>query len=61
MSGILFIVIALILGAAIFCGGLYYLGKEREDREARKIYSITAAAGAVIVIGVVIKAAMFGI
>ncbi len=61
MSGIIFATIALLFGAAILGGGLYYLAKEKEDRESRKIYAITAAVGAVIVIGMVIRIAVFGI
>lgn len=52
--------IALIVGFAILCGGIYYLVKEKKDKEARKIYTVTTAIGAVIAIGTVIKIALLG-
>lgn len=52
----IFTVIALVIGAAILCGGLYYLAKEKEDRESRKIYIITAVVGAVILAGAILMA-----
>lgn len=61
MSGIIFIVVALIIGALIFGAGVYYLVKEKNDPESRKIYTITTAIGAVIVIGVVVKILVAGI
>lgn len=61
MSGIIFIVVALIIGALIFGAGVYYLVKEKNDPESRKIYTITTVIGAVIVIGVVAKILVAGI
>ena len=53
-------IIMLIVGLAIFIGGLYYLVKEKEDKESRRIYAITVAVGAIIAIGVLIKIAILG-
>lgn len=61
MSGIIFIVVALVIGALIFGAGVYYLVKEKNDPESRKIYTITTVIGAVIVIGVVAKILVAGI
>lgn len=44
-------VIALLVGILIFCVGLYYLMKEKDDAESRKIYMVTTIVGAVITLG----------
>lgn len=41
-------ILALAAGVMICAGGLYYLVKAKEDFDARKIYTVTAVAGAVI-------------
>lgn len=51
----IFNIIALIIGVMIFGAGIYYLIKEKDDRESKKIYAITTAAGAVIIAGFIIK------
>lgn len=61
MSGIIFIVIALVIGVLILGAGVYYLVKEKNDPESRKIYTITIVVGAVIVIGTVVKILVAGI
>ena len=43
--------VVLLAGLAILAGGAYYLVKEREDRESRKIYLITIVVGAVVAVG----------
>lgn len=48
-------IIALLIGILIFGAGIYYLMKDKDDAESRKIYTITTIIGAVIVIGVIIK------
>ena len=50
-----FNVIALIIGLLIFSGGLYYLVKEKNDRESKKIYGIATAVGALIASGFIVK------
>lgn len=49
------VVIALVIGTAVLCGGLYYLMKEKNDRESRKIYLVAVLAGAVIAVGAILK------
>lgn len=60
MSGIIFTVAALLAGVAILAGGLYYLLREKEDPESRKVYSIASAVGAIIVICIVVKIVALG-
>ena len=43
-------IIAAIIGALILGAGLFYLKKEKDDKESRKIYTITSAIGGVILI-----------
>ena len=52
--------IGLAVGLAIVCGGIYYLVKEKRDKESRKIYGVVAATGAVITAAVVIKILVAG-
>lgn len=53
--------VLLAVGLAVFGGGLYYLVKEKEDPESRKIYTVATAIGALITIGVIIKIIAFGL
>ena len=48
-------IIGIIIGAMILGAGIYYLAKEKTDREARKIYTITTVAGALILAGAILK------
>ena len=41
-------VIGLIIGILILCFGIYYLVKEKNDPESKKIYSIASALGIII-------------
>lgn len=54
-------ILALLIGIAIVCGGVYYFVKEKADPESRTIYLITIALGAVIAIGAVVKIALSGL
>lgn len=47
-------VIGLLIGLLIFCLGLYYLIKEKEDKESRTIYLVTTVVGAVVAIAALI-------
>lgn len=47
-------IIGALIGLLIFGCGLYYLIKEKEDKESRTIYTITTIVGAVIAIGALI-------
>lgn len=48
-------IIGIIIGTMIFGAGIYYLAKEKTDREARKIYTITTVAGVLILAGAILK------
>lgn len=52
-------VIILLVGLLILGGGLYYLVKSSTDPESRRIYGLTAAVGAVIIAGAVLKLLLF--
>ena len=47
--------VALLIGLAIFGGGLSYFFQEKKDVESRKIYGLTALAGAVIAGVIIVK------
>ena len=47
-------IIGLLIGLLIFGVGLYYLVKEKEDKESRTIYTVTSILGVVIVIGALV-------
>lgn len=51
----IFNIIGTIIGALIFGSGIFYLIKEKEDKESRKIYSITGGIGVVIILIMVVK------
>lgn len=53
-------IIGIIIGAMILGAGIYYLAKEKTDREARKIYMITTVAGALILAGAILKLVLAG-
>ncbi len=41
-------ILGLIVGVLVLGGGLYYLAKEKQDPESRKIYTVLSAVGGVI-------------
>lgn len=49
-----------VIGTMILGAGIYYLAKEKTDREARKIYTITTVAGALILAGAILKLVLAG-
>lgn len=53
-------IIGIIIGAMILGAGIYYLAKEKTDREARKIYTITTVAGALILARAILKLVLAG-
>ena len=53
-------IVALVVALAVLYGGLYYLLKEKKDKESRKIYGIVSAIGAVALVAVVIKIIVAG-
>ncbi|MDO4327218.1 MAG: hypothetical protein Q4E24_14505 [bacterium] len=52
-------VIGLLIGCMICGAGIYYLMKEKNDLESKKIYSITTGVGAVIVLAALIRFFVF--
>ncbi|MFV0414053.1 MAG: hypothetical protein ACK5L3_12445 [Oscillospiraceae bacterium] len=46
-----FAVVVLLVGLAILVAGLYYLNKEKADKDSVKIYGIMALIGAAVAIG----------
>lgn len=52
-------IIVIMIGLMLFCGGAYYLTKEKDDREAKKVYAVTLLVGAVIILGTLIKIFIF--
>lgn len=56
----IFNIAGLVIGAMILVAGIYYLIKEKDDPESKKIYSIAAGIGAVIVLAVIIKISIWG-
>jgi uncharacterized membrane protein len=43
-------IIGLVIGVLVLGAGIYYLSKEKEDPESRKIYTVVSIAGAVIAV-----------
>ncbi|WP_164493554.1 hypothetical protein [Tyzzerella sp. An114] len=41
-------ILAFIVGIIIFLGGIYYLINEKDDKESKKIYTITSVIGVIV-------------
>lgn len=50
-----FNIIGILIGMLIICFGIYYLIKEKNDIESKKIYTITSVVGIIILVVMVIK------
>ena len=48
-------IIGILFGALVLGAGIYYLIKEKSDKEARKIYGVISGVGGVILIGMLLK------
>lgn len=48
-------VIGLIIGVLIMVAGIYYLAKEKNDADSRKIYTVTTIVGIIVVAVFVIR------
>ena len=48
-------ILGTLIGAAVTGVGLYYLKKEKDDPESRKIYSVISGVGAVVLIIAAVK------
>ncbi len=51
----IFNVIGFVIGILILIAGIYYFVKEKNDKESRKIYGITTAAGAAVTVFVIVR------
>ena len=50
--------VGLVIGLLILGAGIYYLVKNKEDKESCKIYGITIGIGAVITIFMIVRMIM---
>ena len=41
-------IIGLIIGLLVLCAGIYYLIKEKDDPESKKIYYVISTVGAIV-------------
>lgn len=48
-------IIGILIGALVLGAGIYYLIKEKADKESRKIYGVISGIGGVIFIGMLLK------
>ena len=56
----IFNIIGLLIGIMVLGAGIYYLVKEKHDMESKKIYTITAVVGAVIIAAMIAKIVLIG-
>lgn len=61
MSGIIFTILGVLAGAGLLGSGIYYLFKEKDDKDSRKIYGAFIGIGAVLFVGVIIKIVVAGL
>ncbi len=47
-------ILGIVIGLLILGAGLYYLSKEKDSAESRKIYGISSVVGAVVAVGSVV-------
>ena len=48
-------IVGMLIGAAVAVFGLYYLIRERDDGESRRVYGIISGIGGVVFIGALLK------
>lgn len=48
-------IIGLLIGLLVLGAGIYYLVKEKEDPESKKIYTVVTVIGLVITVGAAIR------
>lgn len=48
-------IIGMVIGALVLGAGIYYLVRERNDRESKKIYTIISVIGAVLFAGMLLR------
>lgn len=60
MSNTIFTVVFLLTGALLCGAGLYYRAKEKQDPEGRRIYTVTACVGALVLLAAVLRLVFAG-
>lgn len=53
-------IIGIMIGVSILGAGLYFLFKEKNDPESRKICSIIAVAGGILLLAMILKLVFLG-
>ncbi|HAX83675.1 MAG TPA: hypothetical protein DCY15_04120 [Ruminococcaceae bacterium] len=48
-------IIGMVIGILVAIVGIYYLVKEKDDKESKKIYGIISGVGAAVFVGMLIK------
>lgn len=43
-------IIGLVIGILVLCASVYYLTKEKEDAESKKIYTVSSVAGGIVTV-----------
>ena len=51
----IFNIVGLIIGVLLAIAGIYYLSKEKDDADSRKIYMITTIIGVVVIAFILIR------
>lgn len=51
-------IIGIIIGAAVLGAGIYYLVKEKNDAESKKIYSVVSVLGALLTLVMLLRLAI---
>ena len=48
-------IIGLVIGILVLCASIYYLIKEKNDSESRRIYGVISLLGGALTIGMIVK------
>lgn len=48
-------IIGLVIGILVLCASIYYLIKEKNDPESRRIYGVISLLGGALTIGMIVK------
>ena len=51
-------IIGIIIGVAVLVAGIYYLVKEKNDAESKKIYSVVSVLGALLTLVMLLRLAI---
>ncbi len=55
----IFNIVGTLIGILILVFGIYYLIKDKDDSESKKIYSIVSVIGAIIIVFMIVKMTRF--